>query len=118
MSRVVAFVFVVGALPLSGCGTSYEDRVEDLVELACSSAEECGNIGPDGLFESAAECRSDVDSTVRDLLPLSECDERINESRYEVCEARVPTVYCEGNLGDVLSALTECNAAQVCIGED
>ncbi|MEM6274564.1 MAG: DUF6184 family natural product biosynthesis lipoprotein [Myxococcota bacterium] len=118
MSRVAPLLVVASAFTLSACGTSYEDRVEDLVELACGSAEECGNIGPDGLFESAAECRSDVDSTVRDLLPLSECDERINESRYEVCEARVPTVYCEGNLGDVLSALTECNASQVCIGED
>ncbi|MEO1482610.1 MAG: hypothetical protein AAFU77_10925 [Myxococcota bacterium] len=56
---------MAGLVLISGCGTSYEGRIDSIVDAACDAVVECDRIGD--LFESETECRSDVDSLARTL---------------------------------------------------
>lgn len=101
------------ALLISSCLEPSRESYRDMAaEEVCDEAERCGNLGN----LSYEDCIIDERARFNDLWPESECsDGRINEVRYEQCLNRSRTAVCDGNVFDLLSAASECQASQVCI---
>ena len=94
---------------------SRETRIKDLATDACDRYEACTGYGSDRPYASEAECESDFTTKAGKLWPEDKCGSgRINNGRYETCTNSAKNVACGGGILDTITALTDCNAEQVC----
>lgn len=94
---------------------SRETRIKELASAACDRYEDCTGYGADKTYESEAECEADFTQKAGTLWPTDKCDRRqINNGRYEMCRDAAKNVACGGGILDAITALSDCNASQVC----
>jgi hypothetical protein len=96
---------------------SRETRIKDLANEACDRYEECTGYGTasNQQYASEAECEADFTTKAGTLWPEDKCGSgRINNSRYEMCTNAAKNVACGGGVLDAITALSDCNAGQVC----
>lgn len=103
---------------------SRESRIDNLADEACDRYADTGagcpgyGTGSDHKYATEADCENDFRSKASDMWPADRCDNgRIDNSRYQTCIDRVKNFACSSggqSILDAVSALSECNADQVC----
>jgi hypothetical protein len=94
---------------------SRETRISDLATAACDRYEDCSGFGSGQQYDSETECRADFTNKAGTLWPTDKCSSgQINSGRYDVCVDAAKNVACGGSVLDVIAALDDCNASQVC----
>jgi hypothetical protein len=114
---------VMIAVGLTACGpraaTVVDERetyVETISDTICDEKQTCDQIGEDGQYEDYEACHDDVEAFMRDWWPADECgDDAIDGDIFLDCDDRARLAACDGGLGDLFEAVTECNAGDVCI---
>jgi len=129
-----AFSLVLGTLAIAACNSESADdtpveasramRIESLADAACNRYEDTGagcpgyGTGSGQKYADENACESDFKQKAEDLWPVDKCDDgRIDSSRFEVCLNKAKSFACSTggqNILDAISALSECNADQVC----
>jgi hypothetical protein len=121
--KMNAWIMVVGAMGLFGCGTiaGITDKQADAVNAAvgstCDRYEACGEIGPDKKYASREACNSAERDNWNGRWPAADCDKRINGDKLNFCLDAIAATSCTNVFDQLNTAYAKCPKSDVCSGD-
>lgn len=102
--------------PLVGMTPASRTRsaAEQIAAARCEREKECGNVGADKTYSSAADCAARIQNDWKDELNSRECPGGINQHELDECVSQIRAEAC-GNPFDTLARITECTQGQICV---
>ncbi len=87
--------------------------IQQLVEARCQLAQRCGDIGADGDWASADECRQENLREYTEDLSAEECPGGVNATELRECIQAIGTQECNAPF-DQLDRVIECRTSDMC----
>jgi hypothetical protein len=87
--------------------------VDQLVDVRCTRAANCNQIGPNARFNSRTDCVEHARTDMKGKLPVWECSAGVEQAALTACIDAIKKESCEGRL-DVLDTIEGCGLANLC----
>ena len=116
LRSVSSIAILVLCIATSGCLEPDREGYRDqAAEEVCDEADRCDNLGPDGIYDSHADCIIEERSRFNSMWSEEDCgDGKINADDFDRCMSRALDYACDGGLLTGWDAFDRCSASNVC----
>ncbi|MET0406328.1 MAG: DUF6184 family natural product biosynthesis lipoprotein [Cystobacter sp.] len=119
-----AWITVAGVVGLIGCGGStvpgitqrQADAVNSAAISTCDRYEECEGFGTDKKYPTRDACISKEKDNWNGRWSVTDCDNRINKDKLQVCLDALESTSCQNILDQANTVFAKCPQSDVCSG--